>query len=198
MRTRQSPDRPPCKSSTRRSTITKKRLLCGLRHFSPRGSKYKVFSQRDVHRILGPRCKDRIRLDSSLIKSMRASISPSVYPKQSRSKLPTDLERLLVCEKTLVQMARFSLIERVRLINTLHPDTSMTVYKLTKLYKKHEIRYKLVKHKRCWRRDDDTKGREKDELMLDHLRDRVSSLIKADQEIVWVDEVMFTQNTYKS
>ena len=97
----------------------------------------------------------------------------------------------------MVQMAQFSLAERVRLVNMLHPTARMTVYGLRKLYRSHGVTYKAVAFKRCWRRPDDLVNIAKDEVVLANMRLRVSQLQHEKREIIFVDECLFTQQTFK-
>ena len=95
-------------------------------------------------------------------------------------------------------MAQFSLKERVRLINALHPTAKMTLYGLNKLYRANGVRYKAVAYKRCWRRSDDYVNIAKDEAALTHMRQRISQLQSEGSEIIFVDECLFTQQTFKT
>ena len=53
--------------SHRIRTIPKAKLIAGLRHYTPGGTKHQVFSQREARSLLGRTATQRVRLGSRLI-----------------------------------------------------------------------------------------------------------------------------------
>jgi hypothetical protein len=67
-------------------------------------------------------------------------------------------------------LAKYSLRERVQLMNTINPTLRMTVSRLHQLYRKAGIRFKTVKRKVCWRRDTSEKLKQSDDATMQHLQ----------------------------
>ena len=77
----------------------------------------------------------------------------------------------------LLKLAPFGLRERVKILAALYPDFNITLYRLQRLYKDNGVKFKIVGHKRCWRREEDEANIAKDDEVHRCLKVRVRHLL---------------------
>ena len=74
----------------------------------------------------------------------------------------------------------------------------MTVAKIKQLYKAHGVTRKQVILKKCWRRPDNFKLIEQDKAKFASGKKMLEKYRNEGQEIIYVDECLFTNKTHKS
>ena len=68
-----------------------------------------------------------------------------------------------------------------------------SAYRLRKFYRDKGVRFKLVKDKHRWRRNETADTTRKDEQMLKALKEVISNAVKNNKHIVYADECLFNQ-----
>jgi phage antirepressor YoqD-like protein len=176
--------------------ITKERLLTGFRHTSPGGRVHKMFTRQEARKLLGKERRTVVSVPAAL-DSITKQISSSAFMKKRGRKPKVKFCSELSDRNTLILLAKYSLRERVILLNSINPALKMTHTKLHKIYRQAGVKYKAVKKKVCWRRNTSAKLIKSDESTMAHLKQRVESLDRCTEELIFVDECLFNAKHMK-